>query len=130
MTSLVSTSPNTSSQHNQSCPIDEQLALTTQLLMSLILSSQPETATHIVIRKGRTTLNALYRLYVMRNYAAFLIIYVSPRHVPSCQVSLRPRSYSRRLVCRRRLQPGLRVNDISRIHRSQHLLTTQSELPN
>ncbi|GFU75634.1 uncharacterized protein TNCV_2863481 [Trichonephila clavipes] len=25
---------------------------------------------------------------------------------------------------------GLRVNDISRIHWSQHLLTTQSELPN
>ncbi|GFW37624.1 uncharacterized protein TNCV_4028201 [Trichonephila clavipes] len=36
----------------------------------------------------------------------------------------------RRLVCRRRPEPGLRVNDISRIHWSQHLLTTQSEWPN
>ncbi|GFX44167.1 hypothetical protein TNCV_4119631 [Trichonephila clavipes] len=35
---------------------------------------------------------------------------------------------SRRLVCRGRREPGLRVNDISRIHWSQHLLTTQSEL--
>ncbi|GFU84275.1 uncharacterized protein TNCV_2161761 [Trichonephila clavipes] len=34
---------------------------------------------------------------------------------------------SRRLVCLRRPEPGLRVNDISRIHWSQHLLTTQSE---
>ncbi|GFX08644.1 uncharacterized protein TNCV_61711 [Trichonephila clavipes] len=37
---------------------------------------------------------------------------------------------SRRLVCRGRLEPGLRVNDIYRIHWSQHLLTTQSERPN
>ncbi|GFV78987.1 uncharacterized protein TNCV_4347461 [Trichonephila clavipes] len=35
---------------------------------------------------------------------------------------------SRRLVCRGRCKPGLRVNDISRIHWSQHLLTTQSGL--
>ncbi|GFU88697.1 uncharacterized protein TNCV_4443741 [Trichonephila clavipes] len=34
---------------------------------------------------------------------------------------------SRRLVYRRRLEPSLRVNDISWIHRSQHLLTTQPE---
>ncbi|GFW90091.1 uncharacterized protein TNCV_3485431 [Trichonephila clavipes] len=34
---------------------------------------------------------------------------------------------SRRLVCGGRPEPGLRVNDISRIHWSQHLLTTQSE---
>ncbi|GFT28234.1 uncharacterized protein TNCV_645721 [Trichonephila clavipes] len=34
---------------------------------------------------------------------------------------------SRQLVCRWRPEPGLRVNDISRIHSSQHLLTTQSE---
>ncbi|GFV60616.1 uncharacterized protein TNCV_2739651 [Trichonephila clavipes] len=32
---------------------------------------------------------------------------------------------SRRLVCRGRPAPGLSVNDISRIHWSQHLLTTQ-----
>ncbi|GFT08554.1 uncharacterized protein TNCV_4401311 [Trichonephila clavipes] len=31
---------------------------------------------------------------------------------------------------RRRPEPGLRVNDISRIPLSQHLLTMQSELPN
>ncbi|GFU57317.1 uncharacterized protein TNCV_3635031 [Trichonephila clavipes] len=37
---------------------------------------------------------------------------------------------SRRLVCRGRPLPGLRVKDISRIHWSQHLLTTQSERPN
>ncbi|GFX49891.1 uncharacterized protein TNCV_1031421 [Trichonephila clavipes] len=37
---------------------------------------------------------------------------------------------SRRLVCRGRPQPGLRVNRNSRIHWSQHLITTQSELPN
>ncbi|GFU59669.1 uncharacterized protein TNCV_3186371 [Trichonephila clavipes] len=37
---------------------------------------------------------------------------------------------SRRLVCRGRPEPGLRVNDISRIRWSQHLLTTQSERPN
>ncbi|GFX01095.1 uncharacterized protein TNCV_4580611 [Trichonephila clavipes] len=37
---------------------------------------------------------------------------------------------SRRLVCRGRPEPGLHVNDISRIHWSQHLLTTQSEWPN
>ncbi|GFT66502.1 uncharacterized protein TNCV_2966931 [Trichonephila clavipes] len=37
---------------------------------------------------------------------------------------------SRRLVCQGRLEPGLRVNDISRIHWSQHLLTTQSDRPN
>ncbi|GFY20137.1 uncharacterized protein TNCV_2148301 [Trichonephila clavipes] len=36
---------------------------------------------------------------------------------------------SRRLVCRDRPEPGLRVNIISRIHWSQHL-TTQSERPN
>ncbi|GFV58781.1 uncharacterized protein TNCV_3731191 [Trichonephila clavipes] len=34
---------------------------------------------------------------------------------------------SRRLVCGGRPELGLRVNDISRIHWSQHLLTTQSE---
>ncbi|GFW80477.1 uncharacterized protein TNCV_2415791 [Trichonephila clavipes] len=37
---------------------------------------------------------------------------------------------SRRMVCRGRPEPGLRVNDISWIHWSQHLLTTQSERPN
>ncbi|GFU80748.1 uncharacterized protein TNCV_514751 [Trichonephila clavipes] len=37
---------------------------------------------------------------------------------------------SRRLVCRGRPEPGFHVNDISRIHWSQHLLTTQSERPN
>ncbi|GFX18591.1 hypothetical protein TNCV_3310521 [Trichonephila clavipes] len=36
----------------------------------------------------------------------------------------------RRLVCRGHPEPGLRVNVISRIHWSQHLLTTQSERPN
>ncbi|GFY33784.1 uncharacterized protein TNCV_4594961 [Trichonephila clavipes] len=34
---------------------------------------------------------------------------------------------SRRLVCQRHPESGLRVNDISRIHCSQHILTTQSE---
>ncbi|GFV88072.1 uncharacterized protein TNCV_3242221 [Trichonephila clavipes] len=34
---------------------------------------------------------------------------------------------SRRLVCRECLDPGLRVNDISRIHWSQYFLTTQSK---
>ncbi|GFX37974.1 DDE_3 domain-containing protein [Trichonephila clavipes] len=37
---------------------------------------------------------------------------------------------SRRLVCRGRPESGLRVNDISRIHWSQNLLTTQSVQPN
>ncbi|GFT38650.1 uncharacterized protein TNCV_4627031 [Trichonephila clavipes] len=37
---------------------------------------------------------------------------------------------SQRLVCRGRPEPGLRENDISRIHWFQHLLTTQSERPN
>ncbi|GFX10562.1 uncharacterized protein TNCV_2583831 [Trichonephila clavipes] len=37
---------------------------------------------------------------------------------------------SRRLVCRECPEPGVRVNDISWIHWSQHLLTTQSERPN
>ncbi|GFU33425.1 uncharacterized protein TNCV_4362451 [Trichonephila clavipes] len=37
---------------------------------------------------------------------------------------------SQRLVCRGRPEPGLRVNDISWIHWSQHLLTIQSERPN
>ncbi|GFX02813.1 uncharacterized protein TNCV_4437951 [Trichonephila clavipes] len=32
---------------------------------------------------------------------------------------------SRRLVCRERPEPDLRVNDISQIHWSQHFLTTQ-----
>ncbi|GFU28507.1 uncharacterized protein TNCV_1410441 [Trichonephila clavipes] len=38
--------------------------------------------------------------------------------------------FSRRLVYRGHPEPGLRVNDICRIHWSQHLLTTQSERPN
>ncbi|GFX34562.1 uncharacterized protein TNCV_3658001 [Trichonephila clavipes] len=37
---------------------------------------------------------------------------------------------SRRLVCQGRLEPGLRVNVISRIHWSQNLHTTQPERPN
>ncbi|GFU64655.1 uncharacterized protein TNCV_3578891 [Trichonephila clavipes] len=37
---------------------------------------------------------------------------------------------SRRLVCRGCPEPDLHVNDISRIHWSQHLLTTQSEWSN
>ncbi|GFW09739.1 uncharacterized protein TNCV_868021 [Trichonephila clavipes] len=37
---------------------------------------------------------------------------------------------SQRLVCRGCPEPGLRVNDISLFHWSQHLLTTQSEWPN
>ncbi|GFT09871.1 uncharacterized protein TNCV_416391 [Trichonephila clavipes] len=37
---------------------------------------------------------------------------------------------SEQLVCRGRPEPGLRVNDISRIHWSQHLLTIQSQRPN
>ncbi|GFU01209.1 uncharacterized protein TNCV_4927941 [Trichonephila clavipes] len=37
---------------------------------------------------------------------------------------------SRQLVYRGLPEPGLRANDISRIHWSQHLLTTQSEWPN
>ncbi|GFV80059.1 uncharacterized protein TNCV_4654761 [Trichonephila clavipes] len=37
---------------------------------------------------------------------------------------------SRRLVCRGHPEPGLHVNDISRIHWSQHFLATQSERPN
>ncbi|GFU24539.1 uncharacterized protein TNCV_2264911 [Trichonephila clavipes] len=36
----------------------------------------------------------------------------------------------RRLVCQGCPETGLRVNDISRIYWSQHLLTTQSERPN
>ncbi|GFV92619.1 uncharacterized protein TNCV_1374701 [Trichonephila clavipes] len=35
----------------------------------------------------------------------------------------------RRLVCRGRPEPGLRVNDISWMHWSQHILTTQSKQP-
>ncbi|GFT58530.1 uncharacterized protein TNCV_1250121 [Trichonephila clavipes] len=38
--------------------------------------------------------------------------------------------WSRRLVRRGGPKPGLHVNDISRIHWSQHLLTTLSERPN
>ncbi|GFW13661.1 uncharacterized protein TNCV_1211271 [Trichonephila clavipes] len=37
---------------------------------------------------------------------------------------------SRRLVCQGRPASGLRVNDISWIHWSQHLLTRLSERPN
>ncbi|GFT76027.1 uncharacterized protein TNCV_1255351 [Trichonephila clavipes] len=37
---------------------------------------------------------------------------------------------SHRLVCRERSETGHRVNDIFRIHWSQHLFTTQSERPN
>ncbi|GFV43729.1 uncharacterized protein TNCV_1271021 [Trichonephila clavipes] len=37
---------------------------------------------------------------------------------------------SPRLVCRGLPEPGLRVNDISWIHWSQHLFTTESERPN
>ncbi|GFW78580.1 uncharacterized protein TNCV_2243801 [Trichonephila clavipes] len=37
---------------------------------------------------------------------------------------------SRRQVCRGRPEHDLRVNDISRIHWSQHLRTAQSERPN
>ncbi|GFX61395.1 uncharacterized protein TNCV_4894391 [Trichonephila clavipes] len=37
---------------------------------------------------------------------------------------------SRRLVCRGRLEPDLRVNEVSRIHWSYDLLTTLSERPN
>ncbi|GFU60676.1 uncharacterized protein TNCV_2754361 [Trichonephila clavipes] len=37
---------------------------------------------------------------------------------------------SRRLVWRGRPEPSLRVNDIYRIHWSQHFLTTQSERSN
>ncbi|GFT44112.1 uncharacterized protein TNCV_2111361 [Trichonephila clavipes] len=40
------------------------------------------------------------------------------------------RWFSRRIVCPWRPEPCLRVNDISRIHLSQILLTTQSEWPN
>ncbi|GFW83304.1 uncharacterized protein TNCV_2509441 [Trichonephila clavipes] len=40
------------------------------------------------------------------------------------------RRSSRRLVFRGRPESGLRVNDISRNHCSQHLLTTQSKRPN
>ncbi|GFV03423.1 uncharacterized protein TNCV_596311 [Trichonephila clavipes] len=43
---------------------------------------------------------------------------------------LRMRWSSRRLVCQGHPEPGLRVNYISRIHWSQHLLTTQSSRPN
>ncbi|GFW93213.1 uncharacterized protein TNCV_3333731 [Trichonephila clavipes] len=35
--------------------------------------------------------------------------------------------YCRRLVCRGGPEPGLRINDIYRIHWTQHLFTTQSE---
>ncbi|GFT75545.1 transposable element Tcb1 transposase [Trichonephila clavipes] len=38
--------------------------------------------------------------------------------------------FSPRMVCHRRPEPGLNVNDISRIHWSQHCVTTQSERPN
>ncbi|GFT70186.1 uncharacterized protein TNCV_3456471 [Trichonephila clavipes] len=37
---------------------------------------------------------------------------------------------SRQLVCRGHPEPRHRVNDISRIHWSEHLLTTQSQWPN
>ncbi|GFT67163.1 uncharacterized protein TNCV_783171 [Trichonephila clavipes] len=40
------------------------------------------------------------------------------------------RRSSRRLDCRRLPETGLRVNNISRIHLSQHLLTIQSARPN
>ncbi|GFT70567.1 uncharacterized protein TNCV_1133241 [Trichonephila clavipes] len=35
----------------------------------------------------------------------------------------------RQLVCRWRPEPGVHLNDFSRIHWSQHLITTQSEWP-
>ncbi|GFU69040.1 uncharacterized protein TNCV_3785611 [Trichonephila clavipes] len=37
---------------------------------------------------------------------------------------------SLRLICRGPTEPGPRVNDISQIHWSQYLLTTQSVMPN
>ncbi|GFU31484.1 uncharacterized protein TNCV_3539051 [Trichonephila clavipes] len=37
---------------------------------------------------------------------------------------------SRRLVCRGRLEPGVRVNDICRNHWSQNQLTTKPDRPN
>ncbi|GFW10634.1 uncharacterized protein TNCV_4917531 [Trichonephila clavipes] len=37
---------------------------------------------------------------------------------------------SQRLVCRERHETGLRINNISQIHWSQHILITQSERPN
>ncbi|GFV01943.1 uncharacterized protein TNCV_4978941 [Trichonephila clavipes] len=46
------------------------------------------------------------------------------------RVFLMMRWYSRRLVCRGHPDSDLRVNDISRIRWSQHLLTTHSERPN
>ncbi|GFS50925.1 uncharacterized protein TNCV_4848171 [Trichonephila clavipes] len=46
-----------------------------------------------------------------------------------CTWAFLTRTY-RRLVYRGRPDPGLLVNDISRFHWSQHLLTTQSERPN
>ncbi|GFX36573.1 uncharacterized protein TNCV_2031541 [Trichonephila clavipes] len=48
----------------------------------------------------------------------------------STRVFFTMRRSSRRLVGRGRPEPGLRVNDISRIHSSQYLLTIQSERPN
>ncbi|GFX17790.1 uncharacterized protein TNCV_475901 [Trichonephila clavipes] len=48
---------------------------------------------------------------VVRFTRAFLTMWRSPR----------------RLICRGRPEPGLLVNDISRVRWSQHLLTTQSE---
>ncbi|GFW93199.1 hypothetical protein TNCV_3333591 [Trichonephila clavipes] len=37
---------------------------------------------------------------------------------------------SRRLICQGRPEPGVRVNNISQILWSQHLLTTKSDRPN
>ncbi|GFV68632.1 uncharacterized protein TNCV_2274951 [Trichonephila clavipes] len=55
---------------------------------------------------------------------------VTDEAVGCTHVFLRMWRSSRRQICRGRPEPGLRVKDISRIHWSQYLLSTQSEWPN
>ncbi|GFW43033.1 uncharacterized protein TNCV_1474291 [Trichonephila clavipes] len=59
-----------------------------------------------------------------------LPVWMAAHEAVGCTRAFLTMWWSRRLVCRGRPEPGLRVNDISRIHWSQHFLTTQSERPN
>ncbi|GFY02771.1 uncharacterized protein TNCV_3506511 [Trichonephila clavipes] len=82
----------------------------------------------------RTRLSSLLRLNLSLKSTGFhsaavqlpLAWHRDPKCPPAlCEFLMMWRS-SRRLVCRGHPDPDLRVNDISRIHWSQHLLSTQS----
>ncbi|GFS86390.1 hypothetical protein TNCV_1681361 [Trichonephila clavipes] len=58
--------------------------MTTSALALLTSQHTPTSFGYLFYTPRRMTLNALYRLYVQRNPAAFLIICISLRHVSSC----------------------------------------------